>query len=147
MVLPGMRIQKRSRGLADEAGNQSNTSSSHIWATHSLALHVFLLHVQEVCGDMGLSCNERHRCSQAGEAQASDTLLPLALLASVASPARAEPCAPFSAYVQELKTMVADDAVFKADGVIYTQDTKGTLGLPLSVRTLHVAGVHVAHDY
>jgi hypothetical protein len=27
--------------------------------------------------------------------------------------------------VQELKTMVADDAVFKADGVVYTSDTKG----------------------
>lgn len=49
-------------------------------------------------------------------------------------PAWAEPCVSLSACVQELKTMVADDAMFKADGVIYTQDTKGTLGLPLSVR-------------
>jgi hypothetical protein len=28
--------------------------------------------------------------------------------------------------VQDLKSMVADDAVFKADGVIYMEDTKGT---------------------
>ncbi len=27
--------------------------------------------------------------------------------------------------VQELKSMIADDAVFKADGVVYTSDTKG----------------------
>lgn len=27
--------------------------------------------------------------------------------------------------LQDLKAMVANDAVFKADGVIYTSDTKG----------------------
>lgn len=30
-------------------------------------------------------------------------------------------------FVQELKMMVADDAVFKADGVVYTSDTKGEM--------------------
>lgn len=32
---------------------------------------------------------------------------------------------PSVSHLQELKSMVADDAVFKADGVIYTSDTQG----------------------
>lgn len=42
--------------------------------------------------------------------------------------------------VQELKTMVADDAVFKADGVVYTSDTKGER----CATVLHIKEMHAS---
>lgn len=80
---------------------------------------------QAVCGDMGLSSHQGNRRSQAGAVEAvcaECTADRCATGRMQPHPLRLHACV---CTLQELKSLIADDCVFKADGVLYTEDMKG----------------------